>query len=324
MAHAQLTKLRLYVLLAIKMLSWDNFETKGMPDESQAAAEKAKNLSLAEFLESSPPDTQLHVDLVAFTYDLSLDMSKADIHLPCNSEKWDGKGNLAFLKTNGATHLDRQNCRFTFETYLCRNCRKTTKTFALAVKVDAKGNSGDVLKLGELPAFGPQVPARVISLIGPDRDTFLRGRRAENLGLGVGAFAYYRRVVENQKGRIIQEMAKVAKKLETSEADLKLFAGAANETQFSTAVEKIKTAIPSALLMSGHNPLTLLHKALSDGLHERSDEECLECAREIRLVLTELAERMSQVLKEESELKEAVSKLLARAAIKKSAEPSGK
>jgi hypothetical protein len=56
----------------------------------------------------------------------------------------------------------------------------------------------------------------------------------------------------------------------------------------------------------------LRHKALSDGLQERSDEECLECAKEIRLVLTELAERMAQVLKEESELKEAVSKLLAR------------
>jgi hypothetical protein len=175
-----------------------------------------------------------------------------------------------------------------------------------------RGYSGTALKLGEVPPFGPQVPARVISLIGPDREIFLKGRRAENHGLGIGAFAYYRRVVENQKGRIIQEMAKVAKKLEAPESDLKLFEIAATETQFSSAIDKIKTAIPSALRIDSHNPLTLLHDALSDGLHARSDEECLEYAREIRVVLTDLAERMAQVLKENSELKEAVSKLLGR------------
>jgi len=48
----------------------------------------------------------------------------------------------------------------------------------------------------------------VITLIGPDREIFLRGRRAENQGLGIGAFAYYRRVVENQKGRIITQIGK--------------------------------------------------------------------------------------------------------------------
>jgi hypothetical protein len=38
------------------------------------------------------------------------------------------------------------------------------------------------------------------------------GRRAENQGMGIGAFAYYRRVVENQKNRIIAEIKRVAEK----------------------------------------------------------------------------------------------------------------
>ena len=42
-----------------------------------------------------------------------------------------------------------------------------------------------------------------MKLVGPDRDDFLKGRRCENQGLGVGAFIYYRRVVENQKNRIL-------------------------------------------------------------------------------------------------------------------------
>ncbi len=59
-----------------------------------------------------------------------------------------------------------------------------------------------------------------------------------------------------------------------------------------------------------NNPFTLLHKALSEDLHAESDEECLEAASAIRVVLAELSERMGQVLKDEAELKEAVSRLL--------------
>ena len=37
----------------------------------------------------------------------------------------------------------------------------------------------------------------------------MKGRRCGNLGLGIGAFVYYRRVVENQKSRILDEIIKV-------------------------------------------------------------------------------------------------------------------
>ncbi len=297
-----------------------------MPDVVPSAIQRQKKISLAEFLETCPPDTELRVDGVVSMVGLSFVLNENDIHLPCRSEKCEGKGNLAFARVGDHTYLEPEKQKFSFGCYICRNCRMTTKTFALVVKIDPNGASGAVLKIGETPAFGPQVPARVISLIGPDREIFLSGRRAENRGLGIGAFAYYRRVVENQKGRIIQEMAKVAKKLEASKDDLKLFDAASKETQFSTAIDKIKAAIPSALKIEGHNPLSLLHGALSDGLHERSDAECLECAREIRLVLTELAKRMAHALKEKAELKDAVNKLLVRAASKKpsSTEPTGK
>jgi hypothetical protein len=274
--------------------------------------------SLADFLETYPPESHLHVhSLSSVTDQNNLIFSEGDVQLPCSTAECQGKGKLRFRYSSGKQYLKREEYRFLFVAYTCRNCRKTQKTYALALIADATGRDGTVHKLGETPAFGPEVPARVITLIGPDRELFLKGRRAENHGLGVGAFAYYRRVVENQKVSIIEELAKVARRLDASPGDLKLFQEAAKESQFTKAIDKIGAAIPSALRISGHNPLSLLHKALSDGLHERSDEECLECAREVRLLLTELADRMAQVLKEESELKGAVSKLLARTASKK-------
>ena len=55
------------------------------------------------------------------------------------------------------------------------------------------------------------------------------------------------------------------------------------ENQFSRALESVKDAIPPALLINGHNPLTLLYSALSGGLHGKSDEECLELAHAVRV-----------------------------------------
>jgi hypothetical protein len=141
---------------------------------------------------------------------------------------------------------------------------------------------------------------------------FLQGRRAELRGLGIGAFAYYRRVVENQKGRLISEIGKVAAKLSPNAQLGNRFDKAAKETQFSAAIDAVRGAIPSVLLIDGHNPLTLLYTALSEGIHENSDERCLELANSIRVVLTELADRISQALKDEAELQKAVSTLLNR------------
>jgi hypothetical protein len=83
------------------------------------------------------------------------------------------------------------------------------------------------------------------------------------------------------------------------------------ETQFLKSVTFVRDAIPPSLLIDGHhNPLTLLHAALSTGLHEQTDERCLELAQGVRIVLSELAERLGQALKDKAELKDAVALLL--------------
>jgi len=169
-----------------------------------------------------------------------------------------------------------------------------------------------VLKFGEVPAFGPPTPARVISLVGPQKDLYLKGRRAEHQGMGIAAFAYYRRVIDDQRARIFDEIIKVCQRLSADESIIRELMAAKSETQFSKAVESVKHGIPQALFINGQNPLTLLHSALSEGIHGKSDEECLEDATNIRIVMAEFAERMGQALKDEAELSTAVSRLLSK------------
>jgi hypothetical protein len=202
-------------------------------------------------------------------------------------------------------------------TYSCRNCQEKFKRYALALSADKERNGefyfGHAFKLGEHPPFGPPTPARMLRLIQEDRELFLIGRRAETQGMGIGAFAYYRRVVDNQKRRLFQKIIDVAKRLDAPVAQIKELESERDNWQFTGSVEAIKGVVPQALLIKGHNPMTLLHRALSAGLHAQTDEQCLEVAKSIRVVLIEFAERAAQVLKDHAELDTAVSRLLSPA-----------
>jgi hypothetical protein len=147
-------------------------------------------------------------------------------------------------------------------------------------------------------------------MLGDNRDLFMKGRRCESQSLGIGAFVYYRRVVENQRAAILGQIIKIAKTINAPAETIELLQRSQAENQFSKSLEMVKDAIPEGLRIQGHNPLTLLHDNLSSGLHARSDAECLEIAGAIRAVLAELAERIAAALKDEAELTKALSRLL--------------
>lgn len=279
-----------------------------MSSEPTDQSQETRTL-FADFLERTPLGTAVHIsDLLRWRDGHNRVVTQPEIQIYCDSDVCKG---VRFFACADKERLFSGGGLTIFLTYICRNCSKTEKIYSLLLLEGEEGKlHGTAIKFGELPAFGPPIPPRVIKLIGLDREVFIRGRRSENQGLGIGAFAYYRRVVENQKGRLIREIGKVAERLGARAKELQEFERAAKETQFSKAIEQIKDAIPQVLLINGHNPLSLLHRALSEGLHAGTDEECLELATSIRVVLTELSERISHALKDEAELRLAISKLM--------------
>lgn len=229
------------------------------------------------------------------------------IQLHCTTDSCNG---VRYFEPMDSANLRPGERKEHFVTFVCRNCKKTSKTYAFWSVLSDDELNGELFKFGEHPSFGPPTPARVITLLGPEKDYYLKGRCAENQGLGIAAFAYYRRVVENQKNRIFDEIIRVSEKIGASKEMLEDLNNAKKETQFSKAVGVVKHGIPQALLTNGHNPLTLLHSALSEGLHAQTDEQCLELATSIRIVLADLVDRLGRALKEEAKLNAAVSRLL--------------
>ena len=230
-----------------------------------------------------------------------------DIELHCPTEKTcDG---IRTFAAHTDFSLDPGQDLFAFIEYRCRNCRESAKVFAIHANCPYGQELALVCKFGERPSFGPPLPSKLIELVRPEWDYFQKGRRVENQGLGIGAFSYYRRVIEDQKNRILDEIIKAATKLNASRDLIKELERAKIETQFAKALEGVKSSLPEQLMIAGENPMLLLHDALSEGMHKETDEECLKKAGDIRVIMTELAERLSQVLKEDSELKAAVSRL---------------
>ena len=281
------------------------------PDEVK---EEVVYQTIAEFLESTPPNQLIHIsDLSVWKhhqYGGTNHMRTPEIQLHCDHENCNG---IRFFRCVAGVdaRIETEDYKYLYVTYRCSNCQRVEKTFALAATVDENANpTGECYKFGELPPYGPPVSPKLIKLIGPDREEFLKGRRCENQGLGVGTFIYYRRVVENQKNRILGEIIKVSKKIGAAADKIEQLKSAVTETQFSKALDIAKDAMPESLLINGHSPIALLHSALSEGVHELSDEQCLELAGSVRVVLGELSERLSQALKDEAELTKALSALM--------------
>ncbi|GKX58725.1 hypothetical protein [Leminorella grimontii] len=263
-------------------------------------------ISFKDFLESTPPGKEVKVKDVLKGAGVGSQTNAPNINLYCTSKECQG---VRFFVVKENYWLSLSEYNDIYISYICRNCLKSNKIYSLRLQKEKESNSWLIKKYGEDPAFGPPIPSQAFKLIGGERELFLMGRRCETQGLGIGAFVYYRRVIENQKVRIFDELIRVISKISPDDAVISELETAKRETQFTKAVETIKHALPQSLNINGYNPLTLLHSALSEGVHAHSDKDCLELASSVRTVLFEFAERLSQALKEEAELNAAINKL---------------
>ena len=198
---------------------------------------------------------------------------------------------------------------YKFITYQCRDCQAVSKTFAVLIVLQNNDGDVEVMKLGEYPPFSAPISSKIRKLLsGSDLELYRKGVRAEAQGLGIGSATYFRRIVEEQWKHLVKEIRQAAKELGIS--DLNVYDRALRETQFSKAVEMLEHKIPEKLLiLEGKNPLTLLYRPLSKQLHGLTDQECLQQAAGIRVVLTALLENIADVLKDQDELREAVARL---------------
>jgi hypothetical protein len=287
-----------------------------MADADPPSAEQVEFVPVAfkSFLEATHPSVwKLVSDLFVFTQGAPRlwRVNAPDLRLHCANERCSGE--RTFRHVGGTPQVSEGYSSFHL-TYLCGDCRTENKRYALLLGFTSGKTEGVAYKYGEAPLFGVPVPQQLLRLFGKDSSVFLKGRQCENQGLGVGAFAYYRRVVETHKNDIFDAIIRVCQTLSVAPELIAQLQSAKDEISFAKSMDLIKAGLPQGLLINGQNPLTLLHTALSIGLHSETDEQCLETAQAVRIVLSNLVEKMNALRQDDKVLKGAVALLAAKAA----------
>jgi hypothetical protein len=267
--------------------------------------------SWKEFLESTPAYSEcrfenLLVDVNPSNTTVTYGIRSPRIQLYCEIDD----GVRSFSPDNATIWCGSDST--TFVGYTCRDCGQWSKTYAILFEPDQKEKTTlTAMKLGEFPPFGSHIAKRLQGVLSKeDLELYRKGLRCEREGHGIGAAAYFRRVVDNHWKALVRKLRDAAEKLGSGGDQLRVFDDALSQQQFSAAVDMLKDAIPPKLLiLDGRNPLTLLYKPLSIQLHDLTDEQCLQQAADIRVVLNELFDNITRVLRDDEALKGAVTRL---------------
>ena len=151
-----------------------------------------------------------------------------------------------------------------------------------------------VQKCGQYPEIEMMIdPDLEKSLPSDDLSLLKKAVRARSFNFGLAAVAYLRRVVENQIEPLIEKLLQNRK----GNAD-KVRAGvkkARADRGFRKRLEIAGGILPDYLKPQGQNPLVHLYRFSSKGLHNLSEDDCLDVFDESMVVFSELQRHEKEV-----------------------------
>lgn len=143
-----------------------------------------------------------------------------------------------------------------------------------------------------------------------DRETnnwLYKAKSLIDLNFGIGAFAYLRRIIEKELLKIITEIKSLPDSNSVGIGNL-LDKYEENPNNY-TIYENIFEFLPNSLRELGDNPIQLLYKKTSEGLHSLKEDICLERAQSIVTILEFTIKKINEEHSDIKEVKEAVKKL---------------
>lgn len=234
------------------------------------------------------------------------ELPKVRINMICG----DCKSSQTFAMINGywenlaGSHTPAQGKVFRLQ-YVCTHCEIFERFFFVRV-----GN-GWFMKVGQFPAWEVDGNPNIERLLGKHSSYYRKGLICESQGYEIGAFGYYRRIIEEIIDGLLDEISHLL-----AGAELEKYQEALQRTKgITVAQEKIdlvKDLLPPLLRPDGMNPLAVLHSSLSEGLHAESDESCLESAGTCRDVLLFLVNQVAASGAAAKSFTESMRKLLDR------------
>ena len=226
--------------------------------EEQVKSERAR---LGEFLAAGPLYTRHDVAVVG-----SVQVKKlpSTIELYCSIC---GKVQT-FEVTNPIGESDRGWCQT--EQYRCRNCRRQLQKYMYI------WNDNDFWKVGQSPELLEQLDSQLEKGLGDAAKLYRKALRARSFGFGIGALAYLRRIVEDSTDELLQLLKDDQWNSWTDEQRAE-FEKAITTYRYSEKIDyAAHKVLPKEAFASGKNSFATLHDVTSNGIHGRTEQECID------------------------------------------------
>jgi hypothetical protein len=162
-------------------------------------------------------------------------------------------------------------------------------------------------KIGQFPPYAIKPEKVVLDYLDEeDKGNYEKALMCYSHSYGIGSFAYFRRIVENEIKKIITDIAV----LETPELQKIKQALTKYEQnhQMAILIEKIYPYLPSSLKELGDNPIKILYEQLSVGIHSLSEDECIEKATLLDSLLTFIIKKICEEKTDVTGIKAALKK----------------
>jgi hypothetical protein len=167
--------------------------------------------------------------------------------------------------------------------------------------------------VGQFPPWDIKSDPVLEASLGAHAEHYRRGLVCESQGYGIGAYAYYRRIVESIIDQLLGDIADLIPPEQKERYEQALRTARATKVT-SEKIELVKDLLPPILRPNDINPLSTLHDALSGGLHASSDQDCMSVAETIRTALVFLVNQVETTKSSAKEFTTSLQKLLDRKA----------
>jgi len=254
----------------------------------------------AKFLETYPLYRKFSTDI---GYRLLRSIPKPPIRMHCQTCDCLQTFNMSNEYYDGYAYDDQCTGKIIRVVYLCAACKKYERFFLVQFADDY------AMKVGQCPPWEITPDKKLTELLGEHQDYYKKGLVCESQGYGIGAYAYYRRIIEAIIDSLLDSIADLI-----PESEKQQYIEALNKTKETIIakekIELVKDLLPEILRPDGTNPLNLLHSTLSEGLHAKTDEECLNIAGSIRDILVFLVNQIFQTKESSKKFTTRMRKLL--------------
>lgn len=150
-----------------------------------------------------------------------------------------------------------------------------------------------IRKTGQFPPFEISPDKEIEKFLkGDDIDYYKKALMNLSANYGIGAFAYFRRITENQITEICYRLSKMdfdgAEKVQVAIDKFN------NNRHMSSLIDEVYKYMPNSFKSLGENPLQLLYAQLSGGIHSFTEKQCYDKASAIDKILKFIIKNLNE------------------------------